>query len=221
MKQSQAAMDLTRGRPLPQILRFSLPLVGTPADIFADARTYILIMFAGIPAAMLYNFASGALRAAGDSRHPFYFLAFSSVLNIFLDWLFIAPFGWGVAGAAWATVLSQFVSGLLDLYWIAGKTDLLRGSAAFQLTFPSYCKSEEEAGVCLPPLRFLQRKRFAQRFKRSVLVLLAHQQRDIKVACRDQGNLHPGAGQRPQRAGGHAAACDHLFTEQVDLAVTA
>ena len=62
MKQSQAAMDLTRGRPLPQILRFSLPLVGTPADIFADARTYILIMFAGIPAAMLYNFASGALR---------------------------------------------------------------------------------------------------------------------------------------------------------------
>ena len=176
MKKSQAAMDLTRGRPLPQILRFSLPLVGIPADIFADARTYILIMFAGIPAAMLYNFASGALRAAGDSRHPFYFLAFSSVLNIFLDWLFIAPFGWGVAGAAWATVLSQFVSGLLDLYWIAGKTDLLRGSAAFQLTFPSYCKSEEEAGVCLPPLRFLQRKRFAQHFKRSVLVLLAHQQ---------------------------------------------
>ena len=48
--------------------------------------------------------------------------------------------------------------------------------AAFQLTFPSYCKSEEEAGVCLPPLRFLQRKRFAQHFKRSVLVLLAHQQ---------------------------------------------
>lgn len=81
-----------------------------------------------------------------------------------------------MAGAAWATVLSQFVSGLLDLYWIAGKTDLLRGSAAFQLTFPSYCKSEEEAGVCLPPLRFLQRKRFAQHFKRSVLVLLAHQQ---------------------------------------------
>ena len=97
MKQSQAAMDLTCGRPLPQILRFSLPLVGTPADIFADARTYILIMFAGIPAAMLYNFASGALRAAGDSRHPFYFLAFSSVLNIFLDWLFIAPFAWGLA----------------------------------------------------------------------------------------------------------------------------
>ncbi len=97
MKQSQAAMDLTCGRPLPQILRFSLPLVGTPADIFADARTYILIMFAGIPAAMLYNFASGALRAAGDSRQPFYFLAFSSVLNIFLDWLFIAPFGWGLA----------------------------------------------------------------------------------------------------------------------------
>ena len=146
MKQSQAAMDLTRGRPLPQILRFSLPLVGTPADIFADARTYILIMFAGIPAAMLYNFASGALRAAGDSRHPFYFLAFSSVLNIFLDWLFIAPFGWGVAGAAWATVLSQFVSGLLDLYWIAGKTDLLRGSAAFQLTFPSYCKKRRGGG---------------------------------------------------------------------------
>ena len=57
-----------------------LKITGTPGDIFDDALTYILIMFAGIPASILYNFASGALRASGDSRHPFYFLVFSLVL---------------------------------------------------------------------------------------------------------------------------------------------
>lgn len=51
----------------------------------------------------------------GDSKHPFYFLLCSSVLNIVLDYLFIVPLKGGVAGAAWATVISQLVSGLLDI----------------------------------------------------------------------------------------------------------
>lgn len=105
-----------------------LRLIGTPTDIFADTRSYAMVIFGGIPAAILYNYCAGALRAAGDSRHPFYFLLFSSFLNIALDYLFIAFTPLGVAGAALATVLSQLVSGLLNLYWLAARTELLKAS---------------------------------------------------------------------------------------------
>lgn len=105
-----------------------LRLMNTPADIFDGASAYVRIIFLGIPASILYNFSAAALRSAGDSRHPFYFLLFSSFLNIALDYLFIVPIPLGVAGAALATVLSQLVSGLLDLFWLAAKTGLLRQS---------------------------------------------------------------------------------------------
>ncbi len=61
----------------------------------------------------------------GDSKHPFYFLLFSSILNIGLDYLFIVPLHGGVAGAAWATVLSQFVSGILNLYWLLRRVQIM------------------------------------------------------------------------------------------------
>lgn len=105
-----------------------LMLIQTPDDIFADASSYISIIFFGIPASILYNYSAGALRAVGDSRHPFYFLLFTSFLNIALDYLFIVPIPMGVAGAALATVLSQLISGLLNLYWLMCKTDLLKQS---------------------------------------------------------------------------------------------
>ncbi len=109
-----------------------LSLINTPADIFADAASYIKIIFLGIPASILYNFCSGALRAAGDSQRPFYFLLFSSFLNIILDYVFIVPIPMGVAGAALATVLSQLVSGFLNLLWMVMKTDLLKESVGFR-----------------------------------------------------------------------------------------
>ena len=105
-----------------------LQLINTPEDIFASASAYIGIIFLGIPATMLYNFSASALRAAGDSQHPFYFLLFTSFLNIILDYVFIVPIPMSVAGAALATVLSQLVSGLLNMYWLACKTDLLKQS---------------------------------------------------------------------------------------------
>lgn len=105
-----------------------LMLIQTPDDIFADASSYISIIFFGIPASILYNYSAGVLRAVGDSRHPFYFLLFTSFLNIALDYLFIVPIPMGVAGAALATVLSQLISGLLNLYWLMCKTDLLKQS---------------------------------------------------------------------------------------------
>ena len=109
-----------------------LTLIQTPAEIFADARRYIGIIFLGIPATVLYNFSAGALRASGDSRRPTLFLLVSSLLNILLDYVFIVPIPLGVAGAALATVLSQLVSGLLNLFWLAAKTDLLAGSAGLR-----------------------------------------------------------------------------------------
>lgn len=105
-----------------------LKLIQTPEDIFSGASIYIKVLFLGIPASILYNFSASALRAAGDSKHPFYFLLFSSFLNILLDYVCIAILKQGVAGAALATVLSQFVSGILNLYWLAAKTDFLAES---------------------------------------------------------------------------------------------
>ena len=103
-----------------------LRLIHTPDDILGMAVTYIQIVFLGIPASVLYNYTAGALRAVGDSRHPFYFLLFSSLLNIALDLVFILSFHMGVAGAALATVLSQLVSGLLNLWQLFRRTPDIR-----------------------------------------------------------------------------------------------
>ena len=88
-----------------------LRLIHTPEQLYANAVLYIRIIFLGIPATVLYNYASSVLRALGDSQHPFYFLLAASVVNILLDYLFIVPLGMGVDGAAIATVLSQLLSG--------------------------------------------------------------------------------------------------------------
>lgn len=86
-----------------------------PEDIFSQAYNYMFVVLLGTGATIFYNMISNILRALGDSKTPLYFLVFSSLLNIFLDILFLVPFQMGVAGAAWATILSQFLSGLLSL----------------------------------------------------------------------------------------------------------
>ena len=86
-----------------------------PADIAEEAYAYMFVVLLGTGATVFYNMISNILRALGDSKTPLYFLVFSSVLNIFLDILFILPLGMGVAGAAWATILSQFLSAMLSL----------------------------------------------------------------------------------------------------------
>jgi Na+-driven multidrug efflux pump len=75
-----------------------LALLSTPDDIMDRATIYIRIIFLGIPLSILYNMVSGIIRALGDSKTPLYFLVFSSVLNIFLDLLFILVFHWDGAG---------------------------------------------------------------------------------------------------------------------------
>lgn len=95
-------------------------LMGTPEEILADAALYLRIYSLGMIPQMLYNMGTNILRAIGDSKRPLYFLIAASLVNIVLDVVFIAVFGWGVAGAALATVLSQVASAVLTLRCIAG-----------------------------------------------------------------------------------------------------
>lgn len=79
-----------------------------PSDISGEAYDYMFIVLLGTGATVFYNLISNMLRALGDSKTPLYFLVFSSILNIFLDLLFIVPFHMGVGGAAWATSFPSF-----------------------------------------------------------------------------------------------------------------
>ena len=100
-------------------------LLATPDDIFADAYIYLLVILLGIPFTLLYNLTSSIMRAVGDSRTPFLFLAFACVANIFLDIFCITTLHWGVAGAAIATITSQLMSGVFCLIYIIKKYPVL------------------------------------------------------------------------------------------------
>lgn len=86
-----------------------------PGSVFANARTYLTIYFAGVFGLMIYNIGSGILRAIGDSRRPFYFLVVSALTNTVLDLLFVFVFDMGVAGVALATVIAQALSATLTV----------------------------------------------------------------------------------------------------------
>ena len=95
-------------------------LLQVPEEIYAMMREYLWVIFWGILATFLYNYFACLLRAVGNSVAPLIFLAVSSVMNIVLDLWFVLGFHWGVAGAAFATVLSQYVSGIglaVYTYW--------------------------------------------------------------------------------------------------------
>jgi len=92
-----------------------LRLLGTPEDIFDDAFVYLRILCVGLFFVSVYNYVSSMLRALGDSKTPLYFLIFSCILNTILDILFVKTFHMGVFGAGIATLISQFVSGVLCL----------------------------------------------------------------------------------------------------------
>ncbi len=87
-------------------------LLDTPDNVFADSMTYLNIYLVGMAFVFLYNIATGIFTALGDSKTPLIFLIISSVLNVGLDLLFIAVFKWGVAGAAWATVIAQGIASI-------------------------------------------------------------------------------------------------------------
>ena len=90
-------------------------LIHTPQDIMADGVLYLKIYVYGLTFLLFYNVCTGIFTALGDSKTPLYFLIGSSVGNIILDYLFVAQFGWGVSGVAWATFLAQGISAVLAL----------------------------------------------------------------------------------------------------------
>lgn len=106
----------------PAILR----AMKTPPDVLDGAILYIRIYFVGIIGNLIYNIGSGILRAVGDSKRPLYFLIVSCLSNIVLDLLFVIGFRMGVAGAAWATILSQLLSAVLVIVVLMRTKDMHR-----------------------------------------------------------------------------------------------
>ena len=100
--------------------------MNTPLDIIEGSYSYIFVIFLGIPTVYLYNLLSGIIRSLGDSKSPLFFLVFSSILNIVLDIVLILAFHMGVAGAAWATVISQLVSGAACLFYMMRRFEILK-----------------------------------------------------------------------------------------------
>lgn len=103
-----------------------LHILSTPDDIYQDSYIYLLILFLGIPFTMLYNLLSGILRSVGDSKTPFMFLVFSTILNILLDLFCIIVLKWGCAGAAIATITAQACSGILCFIYMWKKFPVLK-----------------------------------------------------------------------------------------------
>lgn len=109
------------------LVRPMLMFMGTPEDVMPEATTYLTIYFAGVSGLMFYNMGAGILRAVGDSRRPLYFLIVSAVTNIVLDLVFVIVFRMGVAGVAYATIVSQFASAILTMW------TLTRESASYKI----------------------------------------------------------------------------------------
>lgn len=87
--------------------RFMLEIMDSPADVIDQATLYMRIIFIGMPFSMMYNFASAILRSVGDSNRPTIYATIGGAVNIVLNVIFVAAFNMGVAGVAWATVISQ------------------------------------------------------------------------------------------------------------------
>ena len=104
---TDVAFGLSAGVMLTVLGMFLAPLMlqwmGTPAEVLPNSIAYFRTYFAGSVAFVMYNIVMGILQAVGDSKHPLYYLIFSSVVNVLLDLLFVGVFKWGIASAALAT----------------------------------------------------------------------------------------------------------------------
>ena len=124
-----------------------LHLMNTPSDIFQDAYTYIMGISVGLTANIFYNLFSAYLRAVGNSQVPLFFLIFSACLNVGLDLLFIIRGGMGVAGAAWATNLSQAISAVLCAGYIWVKVPSLKPEREHWKIHGSDTRNQLAAGI--------------------------------------------------------------------------
>ena len=107
----------------PLIINSVLRAMNTPEEIFSDARAYILILLEFVIVTMFYNLEATVLRSLGDSKTSVIFIIISTVVNIFLDWLFMAKLNLGVKGAAAATVLARVVECVIVVWWTHARAD--------------------------------------------------------------------------------------------------
>lgn len=109
-------------------------LLQVPAEMVEDMVTYLIYVFAGFFATFLYNYFASALRSIGNSVLPLVFLGISVALNIGLDLLFVVTFSFGIAGAAVATVISQYIAGIgLMFYFLFRYSDLCPAKKRFYM----------------------------------------------------------------------------------------
>ena len=113
------ALGLAMVRPM-------LVMMSTPEDVFEDSVTYLTIYFAGFAGLLIYNMVSGILRAVGDTTRPLLFLILTSVLNVILDLAFVIGFKAGIAGVAYATIISQAISAVLTLRLLTKTDDIYK-----------------------------------------------------------------------------------------------
>lgn len=106
--------------------RWILTAMNTPEEIFDDTYRFIQVIYMGLAATIAYNIIASILRALGDSITPLFFLVLSSIVNIILDFLFIAGFSMGVEGAGYATVISQLVASIFCYIYMVKKYPILR-----------------------------------------------------------------------------------------------
>lgn len=106
-------------------IRGALNLLQTPPEILEEALSYVRVIYGGIICTVIFNLTSNMIRALGDSKTPLYFLAIACIMNIVLDIVFITEFHMGVAGAGYATIISQLFSGILCVIYIKKKLPIL------------------------------------------------------------------------------------------------
>ena len=99
-----------------------LQWIKTPENVFSDCKAYLKIYILSLPFVFFYNVATGIFTALGDSKTPFFFLAFSSLANIGMDILFVTVFSMGVPGVAWATLICQGISCILSIVLVLKKS---------------------------------------------------------------------------------------------------
>lgn len=129
-----------------------LHFLKVPAEVWDGMREYLLIIFAGILATSLYNFFACLLRALGNSAVPFWFLAVSALVNVGLALLFVAVWRWGIRGAAFATILAQFLSGIGITCYVFFQTQrALAGSAVqdFGNAYATFVAQNYGAVICI------------------------------------------------------------------------
>lgn len=111
-------------------------LLQVPEEVWGDMRQYLLVIFCGIVAVFLYNYFASLLRAIGNSVVPLIFLAVSAILNIGLDFWFVLGLEWGVSGAAGATVISQYISGIgIMVYTVVRHPEIRSGFRHFRVSW--------------------------------------------------------------------------------------